>query len=370
MYASSAEFEKIVQGRAGNEQIKTLRRDLNEYVSKAEKILLRLNNPTRESFQRLFKSETDLFTSNKTDVEYFFKQKIRELHEQERFSSASLYKLSFNSLKKYKTNLCFENIDERFLRGYKLCMEKKGNSVATAQLYLRNLKHIFNKAIKEGFISERFYPFRNFSIGTAEKSKAVLYPEQIKALWEYVPMDFKEKRAKAYFFFSYLANGMNFKDVAYIKQKAIKSGKLTFVREKTKYTNSVSNKQIQVYLHPELLKIIDEYGSKTSNPDDYLFPILNDCKTASEKYQKQKEERKLINKALYKIGLGLSLEYRLCINLARHSFATRLKLDGTPLSFISDAFGHSSIKTTEHYLKSIPDENLKNISNSLLNFAI
>lgn len=369
LYASKADFERITQGRAGNEQIKALRRDMNEYVAKAENILLRLSNPTRESFQRLFKSETDLFTSNKTDVEYFFNEKVRVLKEEEKFTSASLYQLAYNSLKKYKTNLCFENIDEAFLRGYKLWMEKQGNSIATAQLYLRNLKHIFNKAIKDGFIAERFYPFRNFNIGTTEKSKDVLYPEQIKALWEYSPVGIREKRAKGYFFFCYLCNGVNFKDVAYLKQKSIKPLTLSFVREKTKNSNNVSNKQIHVYLHSELLKIINELGNKTDNPDDYLFPVLNGCKTTIDKHAKQKEMRRVINKSLYKIGLKLEFDLRLCLNLARHSFATRLKLDGTPLSFISDALGHSNTKTTEHYLKSITDENLKNISDSLLNFA-
>ena len=369
MYASIADFEKITQGRAGGEEIKALRRDLNEYVSKAENILLRLNNPTRESFQRLFKSETDLFTSNKTDIEYFFKEKTKLLYKQERLSSASLYTLAFKSLKKYKNHLYFENIDESFLKGYKLWMVKQGNSIATAQLYLRNLKAIFNQAIKEGFISERFYPFRNFSIGTTAKSKDVLYPQQLKALWEYQPIGIRETRAKQYFFFSYLCSGINFKDVAYMKVKDIKPESLSFVREKTKNTNTVANKKIHVHLHPEIIKIIEQLSNPSGEPDDYLFPILAGCKTTYEKEKKRLRERRVINKKLYQIGLKLGFDFRLTLNLARHSFATRLKLDGTPLSFISDALGHSSTKTTEHYMKSIPDENLRRISDSLLNFS-
>jgi len=369
MYASNVDFDKITQGRAGNEQIKTLRRDLNEYISKAEGILMRLTNPTRESFQRLFKSETDLFTSNKTDIEYFFKEKIIALNKEERFSSASLYKLALISFKKYRNKLYFENIDETFLKGYKIWMQKEGRSVATAQLYLRNLKAIFRQAIKDGFISERFYPFRNFSIGTTAKSKNVLYPQQIRMLWQYEPINNEEKRAKNYFFFCYLANGMNFKDAVYLKPQVVKSESLYFIREKTKNTNAVANKKINIYLHIELIEIMQQLKNCADENHEYLFPILNGCKTLIEKHNTQNEERRIINKKLNQIGLKLGFDFKLTLNLARHSFATRLKLDGTPLSFISDALGHSTTKTTEHYMKSIPDENIKRISDSLLNFT-
>ncbi|MEJ7675009.1 MAG: tyrosine-type recombinase/integrase [Chitinophagaceae bacterium] len=93
------------------------------------------------------------------------------------------------------------------------------------------------------------------------------------------------------------------------------------------------------------------------------------CETTIEKNKRQTRQSKVINKKLNLIGHKLGFEFRLSLNIARHSFATRLKLDGTPLSFISDALGHSSTKTTEHYMKSIPDENLKRISDSLLNFT-
>ena len=75
------------------------------------------------------------------------------------------------------------------------------------------------------------------------------------------------------------------------------------------------------------------------------------------------------NVCLSDIGRRLGFDVHLCLNLARHSFATSLKLSGTPLLFISDAMGHTSSTTTAHYLKSIPDENIKQLSSQLLNFG-
>ena len=58
----------------------------------------------------------------------------------------------------------------------------------------------------------------------------------------------------------------------------------------------------------------------------------------------------------------------LTLNLARHSFATKLNIDGMNTSIIKDALGHSSSKTTEHYIKTLPIENYRKISDNLLNF--
>ncbi len=52
----------------------------------------------------------------------------------------------------------------------------------------------------------------------------------------------------------------------------------------------------------------------------------------------------------------------------RHSFATRLKLDGTPTAFIGDALGHSSGAVTAYYLKTLPDSKYKQMSENLLKF--
>jgi integrase/recombinase XerD len=133
-----------------------------------------LPNPTREGFQRLFKSETDLHRSDKTDVTFLFKEYMDSLKKEERFKSAQNMNHALRSLKKYRMQLYFEDINEQFLKGYRAWMENEGNSATTTQIYLRNLRTIFNKAIKDGYIAQRFYPFNDYVIGTSAKSKNVL----------------------------------------------------------------------------------------------------------------------------------------------------------------------------------------------------
>ncbi len=245
---------------------------------------------------------------------------------------------------------------------------KKGSSMTTIQIYFRNLRTIFNKAIKEGYISERHYPFKSYTIGMSAKSKSVLYAPDLKKLWEYQPKSATERRAKDLFFFVYMANGMNFKDAAYLRFKTIRGNTLYFVREKTKNTNTITGKEIPVYMHDEMKKIIERWGNTSQNPNDYIFPILQDGLTFKQKEDKRKAFQRRVNAKLKLIGEKLGFDVVLRLGLARHSFATHLKLSGTPTSFISDALGHSNSKTTEHYLKSIPNEKAQQISDSLLKF--
>jgi site-specific recombinase XerD len=74
------------------------------------------------------------------------------------------------------------------------------------------------------------------------------------------------------------------------------------------------------------------------------------------------------NKMLARMGKELGFDLHLCLNLARHSNATQMKIDGLSVAAISDALGHSTTTTTEHYMKSLPNEQLKLMSNSLLAF--
>jgi len=367
MYSTKEDFEKAM-GRGGSLDIKELRKQINEYKDKAEKTLERMPNPNKETFTRLFRSETDLFASSKTDATFLFEEYIAECDKEERIKTGKNMNCTMKSLKRYKPKLFLEDISSTWLNGYKNYMIKEGHSATTVQIYLRNLRTIFNRAIKSGFISEKHYPFRNYTIGTSVKSKSVLYAPDLKKLWDYQGTTLREKRARDYFFFLFLANGQNFKDFCYLKFKDIKGDTLSFVREKTKRTNTVADKQIIVYIHDEMRAIIERWGNKPGSPDEYIFRVLNGCKTAVEKENSRATQQRMTNKTLNRIGKELKFDVPLVMNLARHSFATHLKLSGTPTSFITDALGHSSSKTTEHYLKTIPDQKYKEISDSLLSF--
>ncbi|MEJ7674804.1 MAG: tyrosine-type recombinase/integrase [Chitinophagaceae bacterium] len=53
---------------------------------------------------------------------------------------------------------------------------------------------------------------------------------------------------------------------------------------------------------------------------------------------------------------------------ARHSFSTVLKRSGASTEFISEALGHSDVKTTENYLDSFSNDMKKQFALNLSKF--
>jgi site-specific recombinase XerD len=62
------------------------------------------------------------------------------------------------------------------------------------------------------------------------------------------------------------------------------------------------------------------------------------------------------NKWMKRIGEKLGIEKPITTYAARHSFSTVLKRSGASIEFISEALGHSDVRTTENYLDSFENE--------------
>ena len=366
LFATKDVFDKAVSSNgAVSNEAKQLRAQLEVYLTKAQDILNQFPNVERLTFINLFKSESSLKGSNKTDLAFLFNQKIDELTKDDKAGSKAFYEQALVAFRKYQKDFYLEDITTDWLKSFKAYWLGLGNAHASCQMYYRCLRHIYNRAIKQGLVSASAYPFKEFTIGSTSKSKDVLYPQQLKALWDYIPTTFSQHRAKDYFFFLYLCNGMNIKDALSLKGGNIKSDKIVFIRSKTENTNH-ETKEIVVHLHPEVRRIIEEWGDIRTR--DYIFPCLRGCESNIERKKRKDMFTKNMNRALRLIGKNLGFDVQLKMNLARHSYATRLKIDGIPTSMISDAMGHSSSVVTEHYLKSIPNAMVQKISESLLNF--
>ena len=68
------------------------------------------------------------------------------------------------------------------------------------------------------------------------------------------------------------------------------------------------------------------------------------------------------------IASQLKIMSKLTTCAARLSFATILQLSGASTEFISEALGHSNVKTTENYLAGFEDETKKETTKALTAF--
>ena len=69
------------------------------------------------------------------------------------------------------------------------------------------------------------------------------------------------------------------------------------------------------------------------------------------------------------IAKELELNKEVTTYFARHSFATVLRNSGASMEFISEALGHSDMKTTKSYLAGFEQETIHKTTDALTAFA-
>lgn len=361
------EFKKIYSPKPRG-IYKEIKRDFDAIESRAIDVIDNsLAEFSFDEFEKVFNSKRD---KNNT-IQSFFDTKIDELDERQKLQTAISYRATKKSLMEFDPKFSFQRITPKYLKSYETWMVEKDNSYTTVGFYLRNLRHILNRAIEEGVISQAKYPFgsgkEKYKIPFGSNTKKALKLSDLEKIFKYQPISIQEAKAKAFWIFSYLCNGMNLVDIASLKFKNIKGNKIRFIRQKTKDT-SHDKKEIVITLLPEIQDIIDQFGNKNANPDDYIFPVFNDGISEIEKLNRVKQFIKNTNKYIDRITSKLSLDDRITTYWARHSYSTILKNSGASIEFISEQLGHTSIKVTSSYLDSFEDQQRDDMAKRLVDF--
>lgn len=310
--------------------------------------------------------------SNKNDVSHWYSLAIEQYSKNSQIGTASNYELSIKSLLEFhkKNNLNFNSITPQWLRDYERYMvEIKKRSRTTVGIYLRPLRAIFNTVIAQKIINPDQYPFgkRKYTIPAPKSTKKALSKEQLKILFETEPKTQDQRRAKAFWFFSYSCNGMNFKDIAYLQYKNIDGDTLQFRRAKTSNTNS-SQAPVIVYLNEYTKSVIDIYGNRIKSPDQYVFSIIDHKSAPEERHRQLKNFIRYINQHFGSFAQELGIEEHVSSYWARHSFATQAIRNGASMEYVSEALSHSNLTTTRNYFAGFEDEKKKEISKKMMEF--
>lgn len=301
--------------------------------------------------------ERKMFNASNGNVWEFTEEVIKDLEAQERLGSAKAYKDTLARLKEFKkSNITFYDIDIRFLQQFEQKL-KKTNSPATIGIYLRTLRAIFNRAIKDGLVSSDAYPFNEFKIKSPPSRKKALTKDHIKLLKDYKPKKgSNEKESVNLFLFSYYARGMNLTDIANLKWSNIRQGRIFYTRQK-------SNDQIDILIDENLSPTLASYYSEGDN--EFILNILEKGLSAKTIRYRIHAKLKVINKDLQTIAKQIGLPDDITFYWARHTYATVLKRAGVSISVIQETLGHSSEQVTKNYLDSFETSQLDKISELL-----
>ncbi len=145
---------------------------------------------------------------------------------------------------------------------------------------------------------------------------------------------------------------MNFIDLVKIRTSDINNDRLYYGRSKT-------GTPLSVKLTEDLLASLGHYipGKRSG---EFLFSANYDG--SSKHYQKYKTQRRRMNERLRVIAQDANIDSKLTTYTIRHSWATIAKYMGISTTLISEALGHSSIRTTEIYLKDFENATLDEVN--------
>lgn len=321
--------------------------------------------------------------SKRSGIESYFRTHIELLGKSGRIGNKLCYEQALTLLKKFDKNFesrLFSEIDLKYVEKFSQFLDERGCVGNTKKYYIKTLRAILNKAIKEKECSAASYPF-----GKDGYSIAALVQETKKRYlpWEYLERlkiakldNPKLEWARNLFLFSYYCQGMSIVDLANLKKENIVVGeKGQYIEYRRQKTEGKNTRFIRIKITDNIQNLLDWAKHSDLLLADFLMPVVNRLpkdisivrktnKLSKNKpeyiltpehqhYQHIKDRYKRYNKTLKDLGDELKFEsIRLSSYMSRHSYAMRLKNSGISEDVISEALGHKDLLTTKIYLDS------------------
>lgn len=244
-------------------------------------------------------------------------------------------------------------VDEEKIRRFEQSLLDKGIGANTIAFHCRNLKSVWNRAVRDYVIEKQPSPFRNVNTGIVKTEKRTLSEKSFEKLENLKVEDRRLALALDIFLFCYYARGMTFVDLAHLTEANIRGNHLIYVRRKTGLL-------LKVELLPAMLALLKKYRKPGRQ---YLFPVLNNINAGFREYD---SALRLQNKRLNKLGKLLGCH--LSTYVARHTWASIAKKRGIAEEVISEGMGHTSVDTTRIYIASL-DNSIIDKANRIVVFG-
>jgi len=259
---------------------------------------------------------------NKRDVSVTFYSFYEEYLSRKTGRTKECYNGTLVKLRKTYKQLYFEDIDYRFLVGFETKCISNGNKTNTISIDMRNIRAVYNEALKMKIVSRDLYPFTDFKIKKEETAHRVLAEEQLRNIFEYQGTE-SENYARDCAKLIFLLIGINTSDLYDLK--APENGYISYRRDKT-------GKLYQIKVEPEMLPLFEQFkGIKTflcfseqfSSVHEFTKKI-NGSSVRQKKYIKKDKAFKtylIEKKGLNTISNALGLE-KVTSYYMRHTWGT------------------------------------------------
>ncbi len=290
-------------------------------------------------------------TNSNADISFFDlgEKRIKEYEDKGTFSVSRADQSILNNVEAFNggKNLSFSDITVSFLDRFKTyCVTKLNHKKRTATNQLMLIRTLYNRAISEGIIDEKNYPFGgdNISIKLSSGNKIGLTEEEIRLIEE---MEFKQGTSiwhtKNIWLFSFYFAGVRVSDVLSLKWSDIKN-------ERLYYEMSKNDKPVSLNIPEKALDIIELYIKDKNSSEDYIFPYLKEANQDDPEdiFRKSRNASRLLNKWLKRIAEQAGIDKNLSNHISRHSFGNIAGEKIHPL-MLQKLYRHTDLKTTINY---------------------
>jgi site-specific recombinase XerD len=235
-----------------------------------------------------------------------------------------------------KSDIEINQLNHAFISGFEFYLKSKCKITGvSAAKYIKHLKKIVNHCLANNWLTQN--PFINFKSSAKAKERTFLtQPELDDIAGRKLNIERLAQVRDIFVFCCY--TGLSYADVQKLKRDEVGIGidgdKWIFTNRQKTDTSS------RIPLLPITLKILNGYQNHPQCENKgLLLPVLSNQK---------------MNAYLKEIADLCGIPKHLTFHLARHTFATTVTLsNGVPIETVSKMLGHTNIKTTQHYAKTL-----------------
>ena len=264
-------------------------------------------------------------------------------------------------------DVTFERVTVAFCHEWEQALRATGIKGITLSLRFRTLRALLNQAIAAGVMKAASYPFartvaekHKLQVGKFDvtTTKRALPREAVRQLEALEPNTDRLRLAKEVFLFSFYCGGINFVDLAQLRWREL-SFDATGAPDRLQYVRQKTGGKFSLKLLRPAATIVSSYAPLTrATLESYVFPIIDPMRHHTPTQINNRLHKVLgqVNQDLKVLAGQVGITTSLTTYVARHSFATALKLSGTNTAVISQAMGHKSEAVTAVYLDSFGSE--------------
>lgn len=252
------------------------------------------------------------------------------------------------------SDLLFDDMTVTWLKGYESYLRNtQKNKTNTVHGNFKVIRNIVREAINEELLPYEKNPFLRFKLKTEPTNIEYLNETELASI---AALSLKtgsimDIHRDMYVFATYVG-GIRISDLLQMRW-------INFDGERINLHTQKTGTPISVKIPGIALEILKKYKSKTTNEEDFIFPIFkNDTDYTDPKFLHRSisSATAYTNKDLNAIATKAKINKHIHFHTSRHTFVTRALRKGMKFENASKLVGHTNLKTTQIYAKIVNEE--------------